>query len=103
MQVANLFVCRSDREPVTKFGLLSNRLVLVGVAVELLAILAIDYSPPGQLLFGTGPVPAAAWLLAGSCALGLVALEEGRKWVGRVSGRTAGPGPAPARPRSGAG
>jgi magnesium-transporting ATPase (P-type) len=83
MQVANLFLCRSDRESAFRFGLRDNRLVLVGIAVELVAIVLIDYTAPGQLLFGTGAVPASAWLFVIPFALGMVLLEEVRKWFVR--------------------
>jgi magnesium-transporting ATPase (P-type) len=83
MQVANLFLCRSDRESALRMGLLGSRLILAGVAVELAAVLLIDYTAAGQLLFGTGPVPASAWLFVVPFALGMVLLEEGRKWLVR--------------------
>src|SRR5581483_6120800 len=72
MQVANLFLCRSDRESTFRFGLLGNRLILAGIAVELVAILLIDYTTPGHLLFGTAPVPVSAWVLVVPFAAGMV-------------------------------
>jgi magnesium-transporting ATPase (P-type) len=83
MQVTNLFLCRSDRESAFRFGLLDNRLILVGIAVELVAILLIDYTAPGQLLLGTWPVPLSAWLFVIPFALGMVILEKIRKWFVR--------------------
>jgi calcium-translocating P-type ATPase len=85
MQVANLFLCRSDRESAFRFGLLGNWLIPAGIAVELVAILLIVYSGPGQLLFGTGAVPASAWLFVLPFAIGMVLLEETRKWIVRRS------------------
>ena len=83
MQVANLFLCRSDRESAFRFGLLGNRLILVGIAVELVAVVLIDYTAPGQLLLGTGEVPVSVWLFVVPFALGMVLLEEIRKWLVR--------------------
>jgi calcium-translocating P-type ATPase len=85
MQVANLFLCRSDRGSAFRIGLLGNRLILVGIAVELVAIVLIDYTAPGQLLFGTGAVPGSVWLFVVPFALGMVLLEEVRKWLVRRS------------------
>jgi len=85
MQVGNLFLCRSDRESVFRFGLLRNRLIPVGIAVELVAIVLIDYTVPGQILFGTGAVPVSVWLFVVPFALGMVLLEEVRKWFVRRS------------------
>ena len=87
MQVVNVFLCRSERASAFRFGLLGNRLLLAGVAVEVLLILAIDYTEVGNRLFGTAPVEAAAWLFVLPFALGMLALDELRKWrVRRLAG-----------------
>jgi magnesium-transporting ATPase (P-type) len=79
MQVVNVFCCRSDRSSALTFRLGSNPLLLWGIAIELLLILAIDYTSWGNLLFGTAPIPARVWLFTVPCALGMLVLEEGRK------------------------
>ncbi len=53
------------------------------IAVELVAIVLIDYTAPGHLLLGTGPVPGSVWLFVVPFALGMVLLEELRKWFVR--------------------
>ena len=53
MQVANVFLCRSERASVFAFGLFSNRLIWAGILGELVIILLIDYTPLGNRLFGT--------------------------------------------------
>jgi sodium/potassium-transporting ATPase subunit alpha len=83
MQVVNVFLCRSRRESVLRFGLFSNPLILLGIAVEVTLILLIDYSPWGNAIFGTAPIPLAAWLFMLPFTLGMLLLEEGRKWVVR--------------------
>jgi calcium-translocating P-type ATPase len=83
MQVANVFLCRSERASAFSFGLLSNRLIVLGLITELALILLIGYTPPGNRLFGTAPIPASVWLFAVPFAAGMVALEEGRKWLVR--------------------
>ncbi|MGH8119990.1 MAG: cation transporting ATPase C-terminal domain-containing protein, partial [Gammaproteobacteria bacterium] len=62
--IANVFLCRNERDSVFKTGLRGNPLILWGVLVEILLILAIDYTPWGQALFGTAPLPLSVWLIA---------------------------------------
>jgi magnesium-transporting ATPase (P-type) len=83
MQIANVFLCRSDRRSAFTSGLFSNKLILVGVAAEITLIVLIDYTPWGNALFGTAPIPAAVWLFIIPFALGMLALEELRKWFVR--------------------
>jgi calcium-translocating P-type ATPase len=80
-QVVNVFLCRGDDRPVLRSGAGGLRFVLFGVAVELLLIVAIDYTPVGQAVFGTAPVPYWAWLVMGALAVAMLAVEEMRKWV----------------------
>jgi magnesium-transporting ATPase (P-type) len=83
MQVVNVFACRGDRTSAFLFGLFSNPLILVGIAAEIALILLIDYTPWGNLLFGTAAIPLDVWLFVIPFALGMLALEEGRKWIVR--------------------
>jgi sodium/potassium-transporting ATPase subunit alpha len=78
-QVVNVFVCRHPQEPALSFRLADNPLLLVGVAVEIVLILAIVYTPFGNAAFGTQPLPAQPWLLMIALALGFGLLEEARK------------------------
>lgn len=80
MQVANVFICRSRRESVFRFGLFNNPLILAGIGIEAVLILAIDYTPWGNAVFGTEPIPLSAWLFVVPFALAMLALEEARKW-----------------------
>jgi sodium/potassium-transporting ATPase subunit alpha len=78
-QVANVFACRSERLSVFRLGFLSNPFILWGIAVELALLALIVYTPLGNLIFGTAPLPLWAWgpLLLG--AMGLLLLDEIRK------------------------
>jgi calcium-translocating P-type ATPase len=84
MQIANVFLCRSDRQPLFARGLFSNKLILAGIATEIVLIALIDYTPWGNALFGTAPIPLAVWLSIIPFTLGMVALEELRKWLVRA-------------------
>ena len=80
-QVANVFACRSDRVSLSRLGWFSNPLLLWGVATELVVLAFIIYTPWGNAIFGTGPLPA--WIF-GPLVLGAVALlfaEESRKFI----------------------
>ena len=57
-------------------------------AVELALILAIDYTPWGNAVFGTARILLAAWLFRLPFALAMLLLEEARKWVRPESVRT---------------
>ena len=80
-QVANAFTCRDERASAFTLGWLTNRLLLWGIAVELVLMAVILYSPIGSLIFGTAPLPAWVWppLLAGG--IGLLLADEYRKWL----------------------
>src|SRR5581483_7558846 len=79
MQVANVFLCRSEREPVGSPGLFRNPLLWAGIATELGLILWIDYTSLGSRLFGTAPPDGLVWLVVLPFALAMFAAEEIRK------------------------
>lgn len=81
MQVANLFVCRSLGRLGFTFNMSANRLIAAGLAVELGLMAIIAYTPFGNLVFGTAPIPVAVWLFVVPFALAMLALEAGRKWI----------------------
>ena len=58
--------------------------------MELLLLMLIIYSPPGQWLFGTAPFDAALWWLIAPLALLPGLAEEGRKWRLRRRSRRLG-------------
>ncbi|MDI3465916.1 MAG: Na+,K+ P-type ATPase [Nitrospira sp.] len=78
-QVANVFACRSDRLSIRRLGWFTNPLIVWGVVTELILLMLITYTPVGNDIFGTSPLPL--WIY-GPLALGALALllaEEGRK------------------------
>jgi len=83
MQVVNVFLCRDPSASIFTVGLLANRLILLGVAVEIALILAIVYTPWGQSIFGTAALPLEAWLFMLPFAAAMLLLEEARKLVVR--------------------
>ena len=61
-QVADVMICRTRRQSLLTVGLLSNRLVRVGIGTELLLLALISYVPAFNAFFGTAPL--APWQLA---------------------------------------
>ncbi len=83
MQSVNVFLCRSAVQSVFSRRIFANHLILWGVALEITSLLLINYTHWGNVLLETAPVPAELWLYLIPCAIGMVALEELRKWTVR--------------------
>ncbi|WP_226461381.1 cation-translocating P-type ATPase [Quatrionicoccus australiensis] len=79
-QMVNVFVCRHPRLPAWHFPLFENRWLLAGLASEVALMAVILYTPWGNSLFGTAPLPLAVFLYALPFALFLGLAEEARKW-----------------------
>ena len=79
MQVVNVFLCRSERGSAFTRGVFLNRMILLGIAVEIALILLIDYTPWGNRLFGTAPIALDVWLYVVPFAFAMLLLEELRK------------------------
>ena len=80
-QIGNVFACRSSRESVFSIGLFTNRLIFLGIAVELLLQLFIVYHPWGNKIFGTYPISLSAWLVLIPFAVLLLFADEARKRI----------------------
>jgi sodium/potassium-transporting ATPase subunit alpha len=92
-QVVNVFLCRSERDTVFGENPFSNRMILWGVASEIILILVIVYTPIGHAVFGTAPLPFPVWLFMLPFALLMLLAEELRKLIVRraaVKDRLAG-------------
>ncbi|MGD9746457.1 MAG: cation-translocating P-type ATPase [Verrucomicrobiales bacterium] len=87
LQIANVFLCRSDHLSLFSQGLAGNKLLFVGIAAELCLILLIVYTPWGNAVFGTAPIGKDVWGLILPFALAMIVLEELRKWVYRKRAR----------------
>ncbi len=81
MQIVNVFICRSDSQSVFSLGVFSNRVILAGIAVEMALIILIVYTPLGNALFGTIPIPAGVWLFVVPFACVMLLLDELRKKI----------------------
>lgn len=84
MQVVNVFLCKTPERSLFGAHNFANRLLLWGVALEMILILIITYTPWGNIVFGTAPLPQSAWLFMLPCTLAMLLLEEIRKWLVRI-------------------
>lgn len=92
-QVVNIFLCRSEQGTLFGENPFSNRMILWGVATEIVLILVIVYTPIGHAIFGTAPLSVTVWLFMLPFALLMLLAEELRKLIVRraaVRGRIAG-------------
>ena len=78
-QVGNIFACRSDRASIFKIGWFSNRLVWIGIAVELVLLLAIINIAPLSHIFGTVTLTSWQWLVLLVCPPIVLIADELRK------------------------
>jgi magnesium-transporting ATPase (P-type) len=78
-QIGNLFAQRTERSSIRSIRFFSNRLIWIGIAVEIALIAALVYLPWLQAIFDTAPLPAANWLLLLACTPALLIADELRK------------------------
>ena len=83
LQIVNVFICRSSVRSVFAMNPFDNRLILLGVALEIVLLILFNYTPLGNTFLETMSVPAAFWALIGPIALLMLMLEEMRKWLVR--------------------
>jgi magnesium-transporting ATPase (P-type) len=60
-QIGTAFAARTEWSSLRSVGLATNRLLLLGIAGELVFTALVDYWPPAQQVFGTAALPA--WVL----------------------------------------
>ena len=83
LQIVNVFICRSATRSVVTTGIMGNSLIWGGVLLEVLLVLAIDYTPWGNQIFGTVPITAQVWLFVLPLAVAMLFAEEIRKAIAR--------------------
>jgi magnesium-transporting ATPase (P-type) len=83
MQVVNVHLCRSRRTSIVSRPFFGNFLITAGIVAEVALILAIDYTAPGNSIFGTAPIGYEVWLVVLPLAAAMLVLEEMRKAIVR--------------------
>ncbi len=79
-QIGNLFAQRSEQSSIFRTGFGGNRLIWLGIAVELLLIVALVYLPPLQQIFETAAFAPHYWLILLALAPLLLIADECRKF-----------------------
>ncbi len=80
-QIGAVLGCRTSRESLLKVGILSNRRVLGGIAVEVVLLAALSYLPSLQRVFGTGPLLPLDWAVLAVLPVLVLLLDELRKGI----------------------
>ncbi len=88
-QIANVFTSRTRRQSVFVKGVFSNRMVLIGIASELLILAFIVFHPFANAVFNTAPISLEYVLLAVPFAFLLFAADELRKYLIRHGSKPA--------------
>jgi sodium/potassium-transporting ATPase subunit alpha len=78
-QIGNVFACRSFKESIFSLGFLSNKLIILGIVLEIVLSALIIYHPFGNKIFGTAPLSLGILLIFLPFSLALLAAEEMRK------------------------
>ena len=78
-QIADVIICRTRRQSLLTIGMLSNRLVLIGIAAELTLLGLITYVPFLHPFFGTAPLEPWHFLLSVPFALLILLGDEIRR------------------------
>jgi sodium/potassium-transporting ATPase subunit alpha len=82
-QVADVIICRTRRQSLVTVGVLGNKLVLLGIAAELLLLALISYVPACNTFFGTAPLEAWHLLLSVPFAFAILLGDELRRFYVR--------------------
>jgi ATPase, P-type (transporting), HAD superfamily, subfamily IC len=80
-QIANVFTSRTRRQSVLTKGFFSNRVIILGIASELLILAFIIYNPLMNLVFNTAAISMKYLLIAVPFALLLLGVDEFRKYA----------------------
>jgi magnesium-transporting ATPase (P-type) len=84
-QVGTAFAARTDRASLRAVGLLSNPLLLWGIAFELAFTAAVIYLPVLQPVFGTASLGLDAVVFVAPFPLVVWGADEVRRWAHRRS------------------
>jgi Ca2+-transporting ATPase len=80
-QIGNLFAQRSERLSFLRLPPTGNRLIWIGIATELILIVAIVYVPFLQEIIGTAAFDPINWVFLALWAPALLLVDEMRKWL----------------------
>ena len=84
-QIGTAFAARTDRASLRSIGVFSNRLLLGGIAFELLFAAALIYLPPVQAIFGTAALSPAQLAVLVPFPIVVWGADELYRWRARAS------------------
>ncbi|TQD27666.1 cation-transporting P-type ATPase [Methanolobus vulcani] len=79
-QIANVFTSRTRRQSVFTKGFFSNKMILIGIASELIILSFIIFNPLVNLIFNTAAISMKYVLIAVPFAILLLTVDELRKY-----------------------
>lgn len=81
-QIANVLLCRSRENSLFKVSPFSNPIIIIGIAIEIMILGIINYTPLGNKLFATSALDWEIWFYILPFSCGMIFMEEIRKyWV----------------------
>lgn len=78
-QVGNVLACRSSRNSAFRRGFTRNRLLWIGIALEMVLLCLLIYVPSLARVFGLAPLEFRHWAFLATFPCALLVLEEARK------------------------
>jgi calcium-translocating P-type ATPase len=90
-QIGTAFAARTERASLWSIGVFTNRLLLWGIAFEVVFAAAVVYLPPLQDVFGTAAVGGDSLLLLLPMPFVVWGVDEVRRWVVRRHAAARGP------------
>ncbi len=88
-QIGTAFAARTERASLRSIGVFSNRLLLWGIAFELVLAAFLIYAPPCQSLLGTAALPPSDLAILLPMPFIVWGADELRRWRRRASQETA--------------
>lgn len=82
-QIGAVFNCRTVKQSIFQAGMLNNKQVNLGIAIEVLLIIMLVYFPPLQSIFHTTGLGPIDWLFLCIWPPVILFLEEARKFLVR--------------------
>lgn len=82
-QIGVVFACRTTRLPAVHRGMFNNKIILVGIAVEISLLSILMYFPPLHELFNTAPLELREWAILAVIPFVVLLLDETRKALQR--------------------
>jgi calcium-translocating P-type ATPase len=82
-QIGTAFAARTDRVALSTVGVFSNRLLLLGIAVEVVLVAVVIFVPALRSVFGTAAPPAWAMALLALCPVIVWGVDEIYRFAAR--------------------